>query len=72
MIWGLEHMSYEGKLREPSVFSLTSRRLRRNLLMEELEKAIRLIWTHTVMGRKATTQLQKGKFWLDIRTFFSP
>ena len=42
MIWGLEHKSYEEKLREPSVFSLKSRRLRRNLLMQELEKAIKL------------------------------
>lgn len=68
MVWGLEHMSYKERVTAPSVFSLKIRRLRRNLLMEELEKAIRLpvppLWWET------TPQLQKGKFWLDIRNFF--
>lgn len=42
MIQGLEHMSYEEKLRELKCVQLQKQKVKEKSLMEELEKAFRL------------------------------
>ncbi|KFO11260.1 hypothetical protein N312_11602, partial [Balearica regulorum gibbericeps] len=80
MIRGLEHLSYEDRLKELALFSLEKRKLRGDLIaaFQYLKGAYRKagegLFTRTWSDktRSNSLKLKEGRFRLDIRTKFFP
>ncbi|KAJ7396673.1 hypothetical protein BTVI_142741 [Pitangus sulphuratus] len=78
MIRGLEHLSYEARLRELGLFSLENRRLQGDLIVvfqylkEDPKKDGEGLFTRVCSDRKRGNGLKESRFMLDIkRKFFA-